>query len=116
MLSEFLPHLDSWNTRRRDIASQYSRFIEHPAIILPSAGGEDYVAHLYVVRSVERDRLRRHLRKLDIATDVHYSDPRPSSAFFWEPFFRCSLTKYGTTCARSPIAAALLPGDGSGGL
>lgn len=75
VLSVFLPHLDSWNVRRRDIASQYSRRIAHPAVTLPSVGGDDYVAHLYVVRSAERDSLRQHLRKLDIATDVHYPIP-----------------------------------------
>ena len=75
VLSEFLPYLDSWNAQRRDIASQYSRLITHPVVILPSVGGDDYVAHLYVVRCSERDRLRQHLQKLDIATDVHYPIP-----------------------------------------
>lgn len=75
VLSVFLPHLDTWNVRRRVIASQYSRCIAHPAVILPLVGGDDYVAHLYVVRCVERDKLRQHLRNLDIPTDVHYPIP-----------------------------------------
>lgn len=75
VLSEFLPHLDNWNARRRDIAFQYSKCIENPLVILPLVGGEDYVAHLYVVRCVERDSLRRYMHKLDIATDVHYPIP-----------------------------------------
>lgn len=75
ILSEFLPHLDSWNARRREIASQYSMLITHPEIMLPPVSGEDYVAHLYVVRTPKRDMLREHLRKQDIATDVHYPIP-----------------------------------------
>lgn len=75
VLSEFLPHLGGWNGRRREIASQYSMRITHPAVILPLGCGDDYVAHLYVVRCVERYSLRQHLRRLDIATDVHYPIP-----------------------------------------
>lgn len=75
VLSQFLPYLDSWNARRRNIASQYSQQISHPAVILPPIGGDDYVAHLYVVRCCERDSLRQYLRKVDIATDVHYPIP-----------------------------------------
>ena len=75
VLSEFLPYLDSWNLRRREIASKYSQLITHPAVILPLERGEDYVAHLFVVRSIERDRLSEYLRRLNIATDVHYPVP-----------------------------------------
>lgn len=75
ILSVFLPILDSWNTRRREIATQYSTSIKHPDVILPIVAGEDYVAHLYVVRSSKRDMLREHLRNQDIATDVHYPIP-----------------------------------------
>jgi dTDP-3-amino-2,3,6-trideoxy-4-keto-D-glucose/dTDP-3-amino-3,4,6-trideoxy-alpha-D-glucose/dTDP-2,6-dideoxy-D-kanosamine transaminase len=71
-LSAFLPYLDGWNIRRREIASQYSTHINHPEVVLPPVSGEDYVAHLYVVRSPKRDMLRVHLRKQNIATDVHY--------------------------------------------
>jgi aminotransferase EvaB len=80
VFSVFLPQLDGWNARRREIAAQYSTLISHPAVMLPPASGEDYVAHLYVVRSPNRDLLRDYLRKQDIATDVHYpiSDYRQS--------------------------------------
>ncbi len=86
VLSELLPHLDSWNTRRRDIASEFRRLISHPAVILPSVGGGDYVAHLYVVRSVERDSLCQHLKELDIATDVHYPIPDHRQPVFGNRF------------------------------
>lgn len=75
LLSVFLPDLDAANARRRNIAAQYSAGITHPEVTLPSPGGDEYVAHLYVVQSARRDDLRAHLRDFDIATDVHYPIP-----------------------------------------
>lgn len=75
ILSVFLPDLDAANKRRRDIATRYSRSIQHPAVQVPGIYGDDYVAHLYVVRSPKRDSLRAHLQALDIAADIHYPIP-----------------------------------------
>jgi dTDP-4-amino-4,6-dideoxygalactose transaminase len=91
VLSEFLPHLDGWNARRRDIAIQYSRRITHPVVVRPPVRGDDYVAHLYVVRCTERDRLRQHLQKLDIATDVHYPTPDHRQQVFGSRFSEVRL-------------------------
>jgi aminotransferase EvaB len=91
ILSDFLPLLDSWNARRREIASQYSTRIKHADIILPREAGEDYVAHLYVVRSPRRDMLREHLREQDIATDVHYPIPDHRQPIFKNYFSDISL-------------------------
>jgi dTDP-3-amino-2,3,6-trideoxy-4-keto-D-glucose/dTDP-3-amino-3,4,6-trideoxy-alpha-D-glucose/dTDP-2,6-dideoxy-D-kanosamine transaminase len=93
ILSEFLPYLEGWNTRRREIASQYSRFITHPAIMLPLEKGEDYVAHLYVVRAVDRGSLRQHLLTHNIASDIHYPIPDHRQAVFEKRFFEVHLPK-----------------------
>lgn len=86
ILSVFLPDLDAANTRRREIAAQYSAKITHPNVLLPMQGGDDYVAHLYVVRSAKRDALRTHLRSEDIATDVHYPIPDYRQPLFGNRF------------------------------
>ncbi|MBC7488709.1 MAG: DegT/DnrJ/EryC1/StrS family aminotransferase [Glaciimonas sp.] len=86
ILSEFLPHLDGWNTRRRSIASEYSTRIKNPLIFSPPVGEENYVAHLYVVRCIERDSLRRHLREHGIATEVHYPIPDHRQPVFGKLF------------------------------
>lgn len=91
ILSAFLPLLDAWNDRRRDIASQYSRHISNPAVSVPLNKGNDYVAHLYVVRSVGRDKLRQHLRDLDIATDIHYPIPDHHQPIFGNRFSNVRL-------------------------
>ena len=74
-LNLMLPLLDDWNTRRREIANLYSSGIRNPAITLPPKSGEDSVAHLYVVRCADRERLRSHLQAHGIGTDVHYPLP-----------------------------------------
>ncbi len=71
VLREQLPLLDARNARRRQIAERYAH-VRHPAITAPDAGGDDYVAHLYVVRTPQRDALRTHLKSFGIASDVHY--------------------------------------------
>lgn len=75
ILSAFLPGLDADNARRREIAARYGAGIRHAQVQAPAARGADYVAHLYVVRSPQRDALRAHLAALDIAAEVHYPIP-----------------------------------------
>jgi dTDP-4-amino-4,6-dideoxygalactose transaminase len=65
-----LPHLDAWNARRREIAAVY-----HAALGIHSSIGEDYVAHLYVMRTPARDQVRAALTERGIATDIHYPIP-----------------------------------------
>ena len=75
ILVEKLPYLDQWNQQRRDIARRYSEQITNPLVRLPQVSGDDYVAHLFVVRVHQRDALAQHLRQHLIATDVHYPIP-----------------------------------------
>jgi dTDP-4-amino-4,6-dideoxygalactose transaminase len=70
-----LPHLDGWNARRREIASAYSAALAGQGVDCPRDFGESYVAHLYVIRSQERDRVRAALEACGIATDIHYPVP-----------------------------------------
>jgi dTDP-4-amino-4,6-dideoxygalactose transaminase len=70
-----LPHLDGWNARRREIAATYSAALSGQPVECPRDFGESYVAHLYVVRTQARDRVRSALKACSIATDVHYPVP-----------------------------------------
>lgn len=71
ILREKLPLLESWNLRRREIASVFAS-AHNVHVRHPDVAGTGYVAHLYVARSAHRDALRAHLRTLHIATDIHY--------------------------------------------
>lgn len=66
-----LPLLDDQNERRCRIAERYAA-TQHEFIRHPDVAGEDYVAHLYVIRTAFRDSLRNHLSDKGIASDIHY--------------------------------------------
>jgi dTDP-4-amino-4,6-dideoxygalactose transaminase len=70
-----LPFLDGWNARRRAIARQYIAGLADCGWRLPAQPGEDDVAHLFVVRTPNRDAVRASLAEAGIATDVHYPLP-----------------------------------------
>ncbi|MBS1196944.1 MAG: DegT/DnrJ/EryC1/StrS family aminotransferase [Proteobacteria bacterium] len=70
-----LPHLDTWNARRREIAKRYSMGIKNPRITTPGIHGEEHVAHLYVIRCAEREALKLHLAAAGIPCDIHYPIP-----------------------------------------
>ena len=70
-----LPYLDEWNARRRAIAQAYTKGLKDLDLILPASFGEDFVGHLYVLRSTDRDRLRAVLAAREISTDIHYPIP-----------------------------------------
>ena len=76
ILREKLPLLATWNARRRQIACAYNDAFAGSGLVLPpNPDREDYVAHLYVIRSPERDRIRMALESAGIGTDIHYPVP-----------------------------------------
>jgi len=75
MLSTLLPHLDEWNLLRRSVAKRYAAGISNAKILLPHVGNEDYVAHLFVVRTSDREGMRKHLSDHGIQSEVHYPKP-----------------------------------------
>ena len=70
VLSLQLPRLEAGNARRRELAARYRAELEG-VVALP---GEDpgHVYHLFVIRSPDRDRLARELRRRGVETLVHY--------------------------------------------
>jgi dTDP-4-amino-4,6-dideoxygalactose transaminase len=71
-----LPHLDSWNERRRQIASFYQSGMSDMGIETPQErAGNRHVYHLYVIRTEDRDALRNLLDQEGIGTGIHYPVP-----------------------------------------
>ncbi len=72
-----LPHLDSDNQRRREIAEQYQKGIVNPEIRLPKAPPlpEQNVWHVYTVFCKQRDLLQKYLMDRGIQTVIHYPIP-----------------------------------------
>ena len=75
ILRDKLPLLDGWNAERRRIATQYNNAFADLPLVLPPSIGEDYVAHLYVIRVKARDAFRQHMTAGGVATDIHYPIP-----------------------------------------
>jgi dTDP-4-amino-4,6-dideoxygalactose transaminase len=71
-----LRHLDEENARRRDVARRYDEALAEGGLAPPVAiPGAEHVYHQYVVRTPERDALRRFLAEREIGTAIHYPVP-----------------------------------------
>lgn len=77
-----LPYLDTWNLQRRAIAARYNKAFSTLTAKLPCSLGEDYVAHLYVLRVKDRERFSANLRKSQVTTDIHYPIPDHKQAAY----------------------------------
>jgi dTDP-3-amino-2,3,6-trideoxy-4-keto-D-glucose/dTDP-3-amino-3,4,6-trideoxy-alpha-D-glucose/dTDP-2,6-dideoxy-D-kanosamine transaminase len=66
-----LPHVDAWNSRRRQIVGAYADAAADTSLALPRPAAGD-VGHLAVGRHPRRDEFARQLGELGVATAVHY--------------------------------------------
>lgn len=75
-LRVFLARLDRRNAARRSLAARYEKELAGKALSLPTAAaGARHAFHLYVVRSPERDIVKRRLAEAGIETQIHYPVP-----------------------------------------
>lgn len=71
-----LPNLDVENDFRRDIAKRYISEVKNNKIILPYWDlSNNYVFHLFVIRTENRDHLQQYLLENRIQTMIHYPIP-----------------------------------------
>lgn len=95
MLLKKLPHLDSWNERRREIALRYKKEIKNTLIMLPDMPKNDneHVWHVYTLRlqnEVYRDSLQLHLQNRGIGTLIYYPvPPHLQQAYEGDENLRC---------------------------
>ncbi len=77
VLLKKLPHLDTENQKRRDVAQKYLDGICNPSIKLPNTpkSPENHVWHLFVVRTENRDSLSSHLKEKGVGSLIHYPIP-----------------------------------------
>ena len=69
-------HLDSWNTRRAEIAHAYSKYLGELGLCVPvEAPDRTHVYHLYMVVFDQRDVVQHALREAGIASEVYYPQP-----------------------------------------
>jgi dTDP-4-amino-4,6-dideoxygalactose transaminase len=71
-----LPHLDSWNARRREIAARYDAALRASSVRpAPRAVWAAPSFYLYVVATPDRDGLRESLKAEGIDSDIHWPEP-----------------------------------------
>jgi dTDP-4-amino-4,6-dideoxygalactose transaminase/acetyltransferase-like isoleucine patch superfamily enzyme len=72
-----LPHVEGWNSQRRERAAEYSRLMSNvQAVRIPAEPSWSRgVYHLYVVRTNHREELIDHLKTAGIGTGIHYPVP-----------------------------------------
>lgn len=99
MLLLMLPHLDQWNQNRRHVAERYAAGIRNPKVRTNGSAGQDYVAHLYVIRTDARAALQQHLTDNGIQTDVHYPIADHKQPCHAGRFDRVSLPRTELDCA-----------------
>ena len=91
LLDVRLKYLDSDNARRSEIAKYYREHITNPKIILPQAYDEQaHVWHVFVIRTKDREALKKHLEENGIQTNIHYPVP-PHKQLAYKEWNRLSL-------------------------
>ncbi|MEL7206874.1 MAG: DegT/DnrJ/EryC1/StrS family aminotransferase [Actinomycetota bacterium] len=82
MLSIKLPHLDNWVADRQAVVTHYDRLLPCSVTRIRSAEDRLGAPHLCVVRTPDRDRLRKALAEAGIGSGIHYPDPVPRTPAF----------------------------------
>jgi len=76
ILNVKLKYLDKWNARRREIANYYIKNIKNHKVVTPKIRNNYYnTYHLFVIRTKERDGLKKYLAKNGIGSAIHYQFP-----------------------------------------
>lgn len=71
-----LKHLNSWNKERIETAKYYLQNIRNDKVILPQIPTYgNHVFHLFVIRTLERNKLISYLSEKGICTNIHYPQP-----------------------------------------
>ncbi|MBM3181482.1 MAG: DegT/DnrJ/EryC1/StrS family aminotransferase [Chloroflexi bacterium] len=76
ILQAKLPHLDSWNEKRRELSQRYNEQLAPLGIVTPvEREWAKHVYHLYIIRVEKRDALQAFLKEKGIASEVYYPLP-----------------------------------------
>lgn len=115
LLNDKLPLLDAANAKRREVARYYHHAFSGLPLGLPMSVGEDFVSHLYVVRTPRRDALREFLNERGIACEVHYPVPDHLQRAYASDLGASSLPATEAACS-SVLSLPCYPGISSADL
>jgi dTDP-4-amino-4,6-dideoxygalactose transaminase len=78
VLNVKLNYLNRWTSRRIEIAENYNSLLSKSSITCPKKIKDGkHVFHLYVIRSSQRDKLKKELAEKGISSAIHYPTALP---------------------------------------
>lgn len=78
VLNVKLNYLKRWTSRRIEIAENYNSLLSKSSITCPKKIKDGkHVYHLYVIRSLQRDKLKKELAEKGISSAIHYPTALP---------------------------------------
>lgn len=90
VLNVKLNYLNSWTSRRIEIAKNYNSLLSKSSISCPKKIKDGkHVYHLFVIRSLQRDKLKKELAEKGISSAIHY----PTALPFLECYKHLNHTK-----------------------
>lgn len=113
-----LKHLLLWNTQRNEIADLYHHNLRDIGdIMLPViAPGVTHVYHLFVIRTMYRDKLRQYLSEKGIGTMIHYPVPAHLQNAYKELGFKKGHFPIAENIADMALSLPIFPGISHGQL
>lgn len=73
-----LPYLENWTEKRIELAQLYNDKLLGSGVIVPvKRNGYRHVFHVYVIRSTQRDKIKKALSDFGVETAIHYPGALP---------------------------------------
>jgi dTDP-3-amino-3,4,6-trideoxy-alpha-D-glucose transaminase len=112
ILRRKLPRLERWNEVRRQVASALRLALAGSAVDPPVAPAEgcDHVYHQFVIRTPQRDALRRFLSRAGISTGIHYPIPIHRSPAYRVASGARDVAPVATALAKEILSLPMFPG------
>jgi len=121
VLNVKMAHLDRWTARRQENAARYDELFERSglpqdagirppvAIYRDSARPHHHIYNQYVIRVPERDKLREHLTKQEIGSDIYYPVPFHLQECFGNLGYRAGAFPESERAAAETLALPIYP-------
>jgi dTDP-4-amino-4,6-dideoxygalactose transaminase len=119
-----LKHIDDWNQRRRIIACRYHGLLggaglilaraqtvskQAPIALLAFSPDAHHIYHQFVVRALDRDRLRNFLTERGIGSEIYYPVPLHLQECFRYLGYRAGDLPESERAAREVLALPIFP-------
>ena len=114
-----LPHVETWNQKRREHAATYDRLLAQVGLVSPTGDAPvrvlttyshaRHVYHQYVIRTRNRDDLRQFLAARNIGTEIYYPIPLHLQPVFTYLGYREGDLPESERAARQVLALPMFP-------